>query len=255
MNDAQLQRYSRHLLLAEIDAAGQGRLLKSRALIIGLGGLGSPAALYLAASGVGSLVLSDQDTVELSNLQRQILHATDDLGRNKADSAADAVRALNPDVRVAVHTSALQGEHLNAEVARADVVLDCTDNFLSRQRINSACHALRKPLVSGAALRMAGQLTSFRFDRSPAPCYRCLYPYQDEDQENCSQAGILGPLTGAIGSLQAIEALKILLDFGETLQGRLLQLDARTLTWRHSILKPDPGCPVCAVPRAAGAGS
>jgi len=253
MNEEQIQRYSRHLLLAEIDTAGQERLLGSRALIIGLGGLGSPAALYLAASGLGRLVLCDHDAVELSNLQRQIIHRAADLDRNKAASAADNIRALNPDVRAMAVSSALRGERLDGEIAAADVVLDCTDNFHSRQAINSACRRLKKPLVSGAAIRLAGQLISFRFDLFEAPCYHCLYPYQDEAQETCAQAGILAPVTGVIGSLQAIQALKILLGFGEGLHARLLQFDARSLDWRTSVLRQDPLCPVCATltPQAA----
>jgi len=253
MNDDQLLRYSRHLLLADIDTAGQERLLSSRALIIGLGGLGSPAALYLAASGLGRLVLCDHDAVELSNLQRQIIHRAADLGRNKAASAADTIRALNPEVQAIAVSSALQGDRLEGEIAAADVVLDCTDNFPSRQAINSACRRLKKPLVSGAAIRLAGQLISFRFDLFEDPCYHCLYPYQDDAHETCTQGGILAPVTGVIGSLQAIQALKILLGFGEGLHARLLQFDARGLDWRASTLRQDPLCPVCATPTVQAA--
>lgn len=255
MNDEQLQRYSRHLLLADIDSAGQERLLNSRALIIGLGGLGSPAAMYLAASGVGTLFLSDHDAVELSNLQRQIIHKTGDLGRAKAASAADSLRALNPDVQVVAMPSPLHDEHLDGAIAAADVILDCTDNFTSRQALNLACLRLKRPLVSGAAVGMVGQLISFRFDRFSAPCYRCLYPYQDEAQENCAQAGILAPVTGVIGSLQAIQAIKILLGFGEVLHGQLAQFDGKRLAWRTSTLAQDPACPVCANPARGGPGS
>lgn len=253
MNDAQLQRYSRQVLLAEVDVAGQERLLASRALIIGLGGLGSPAAMYLAASGVGTLALSDCDTVDLSNLQRQVIHKTAALGHNKAASAAETIRALNPEVQAIAIPAALRGASLEHEIAAADVILDCSDNFLSRQAINVACRRLEKPLVSGAALRMAGQLISFRFDRYGGPCYRCLYPYEDEAEENCAQAGILAPVTGVIGSLQAAQALKILLGFGEGLHGMLLQFDAKRLTWRSSALTQDPRCPVCTVPAARAA--
>lgn len=246
MNDEQLRRYSRQVLLAEVDIAGQERLLASRALIIGLGGLGSPAAMYLAASGVGTLMLSDGDVVDLSNLQRQIIHSTASLGNNKAVSAAETVRSLNPEVQAVVIPAALEGASLDREIAAADVILDCSDNFLSRQAINLACRRLKKPLVSGAALRMAGQLISFRFDRLDGPCYRCLYPYEDDGEEGCAQAGILAPVTGVIGSLQAVQALKILLGFGEGLHAVLLQFDAKRLRWRTSTLARDPHCPVCA---------
>lgn len=245
MNDAQLHRYSRHLLLPEIDLDGQEKLLKSRVLLAGLGGLGSPIAMYLAASGIGTLALCDHDVVELSNLQRQILHKTDDIGRNKTASAAETVQALNPGVQVITLPAALAGEQLDAEVGDADLVIDATDNFRTRHALNAACVALKTPLISGSVIRMVGQVTSFRFDTSPSPCYHCLYPERGDNQETCAETGVLAPLAGVIGSLQAIEAIKILLNFGETLQGRLLQIDALTMNWRTSTLKGDPACPIC----------
>jgi len=245
MNDDQLRRYSRHLLLPEIDLEGQDSLLGARVLLVGLGGLGSPIAMYLAASGIGGLVLCDDDAVELSNLQRQILHKTADLGRNKALSAADSVHALNPDIQATIISSKLVGERLIAEVEKADLVIDATDNFPTRHALNEACVTLRTPLISGAVIRMEGQVTSFRFDLTSSPCYHCLYPDQGDLQETCAQTGVLAPLAGVIGSLQAVEAIKILLNIGTSLHGRLLQINARTMAWRTSALKPDPSCPVC----------
>jgi len=245
MNDDQLRRYSRHLLLPEIDLEGQDSLLRARVLLVGLGGLGSPIAMYLAASGIGTLVLCDDDVVELSNLQRQILHQTADLGRNKTLSAADTVHALNPDVQTIIISSKLAGERLHTEVKKADLVIDATDNFPTRHALNAACVTLKTPLISGAVIRMVGQVTSFRFDLSPSPCYHCLYPDQGDVQETCAQTGVLAPLAGVIGSLQAVEAIKVLVGIGDSLRGRLLQIDARNMAWRVSALKPDPTCPVC----------
>ena len=245
MNDTQLRRYSRHLLLPEIDLTGQEKLLRSRILLIGLGGLGSPIAMYLAASGIGTLVLCDHDIVEISNLQRQILHKTNDIGRKKTISAVETVLELNPDIQVIAITSLLEGKRLEEEVAKADLVIDATDNFKTRHALNAACVASKTPLISGSVIRMAGQITSFRFDISSTPCYQCLYPNLNETQETCAESGVLAPVAGAIGSLQAVEAIKILLNIGETLQGRLLQLNARTMTWRTSVLKSDPSCPIC----------
>lgn len=245
MDDAQLRRYSRHLLLPEINLDGQEKLLRSRILLVGLGGLGSPVAMYLAASGVGTLALCDHDRVDSSNLQRQIIHRNSDIGRSKAASAAETVRALNPEVHAIPLPTILTGEQLDQEVSQSDLVIDATDNFESRHILNATCVALKTPLVSGAVIRLAGQITSFRFDLSPRPCYHCLYPAQGEDQATCAEAGVLAPLAGVIGSLQAVEALKILLNIGETLQGHLLRIDARSLQWRLSTLKADPACPIC----------
>jgi adenylyltransferase/sulfurtransferase len=199
----------------------------------------------LAASGVGTLVLCDHDVVDLSNLQRQILHKTADIDRSKTDSAAESLRALNPEVKVIAISSKLAGKRLAEEVREADVVIDATDNFAARYALNAACVELKTPLISGSASRLRGQVATFRFDLHCGPCYHCLYSDQGNDEETCSQTGVLGPVVGIIGSLQATEAIKILLNLGDTLHGRLLQFDALTTTWRTSILKADPYCPIC----------
>lgn len=248
MDDAQLSRYSRHLLLPEIDTQGQESLLRSRALLVGLGGLGSPAALYLAASGVGTLVICDHDRVDLSNLQRQILHAGPDIGRPKTESAHARLSALNPDIELISLPRKLEGAELEHEVRLADVVIDASDNFATRYALNAACVAARKPLVSGSAIRMQGQVTVFRADKNPSPCYHCLYPEGDGPEENCAQSGVFAPLVGLIGSIQAAEALKILLGLDDALWGRLLRVDARTMDFRGARLKADPHCPVCTQP-------
>lgn len=245
MNDDQLRRYSRHLLLPEIDLQGQEKLLKSKILIIGLGGLGSPVSMYLAASGIGTLVLCDHDVVDLSNLQRQILHKTTDVSLSKTDSAAESLHDLNPEVRLITISSKLEGQRLIEEAHDADIVIDATDNFPTRYALNEACIATKTPLISGSAVRMTGQVTTFRFDISPSPCYHCLYPDQGNIPETCAETGVLAPLVGIIGSIQATEAIKILLNLGQTLHGRLLQVDARTMAWRTSQLKGDPECPIC----------
>lgn len=244
MDRAQLQRYSRHILLPQIDLAGQERLLASTALIIGLGGLGSPAALYLAASGVGRLILNDHDVVELGNLQRQILHATADLGRRKTESAKEHLGALNPDIEITTIERRLDAAGLSREVARADVVLDATDNFDIRFALNRACVRARVPLVWGAVIRMQGQATTFDFRRDDGPCLACLYPERTplEMDEGCAAGGVLAPVAGIIGSLMATEALKVLLGTGDTLNGRLLSVDAAGMDWRQSRLGRDPYC-------------
>jgi len=246
MNDQQLQRYSRQILLPQIDYEGQQRLLDSHALIIGLGGLGSPASLYLAAAGVGHLTLVDFDTVDLSNLQRQIVHRTNDLGRPKIESARDNLASLNPDIRIDTLPGPLDDETLRAAVGAADVVLDCTDNFAARHSINRACVAERKPLVSAAAIRLEGQLSVFDTRKEISPCYHCLYREDGEEAETCTRNGILAPVVGSLGTLQALEAIKVLLGLGETLVGRLLLFDALTFDLRTLKLKRDPACPVCA---------
>lgn len=247
MNDTQLSRYSRHLLLPEIDTRGQEVLLRARVLIVGLGGLGSPAAMYLAASGVGTLVLCDSDHVELSNLQRQILHTTPDIGEAKTTSARARLQALNPDIRLVGVTSRLEGAELERHIRQADLVIDCSDNFTTRYALNAGCVATRIPLVLGAAIRMRGQVSVFRADKSPSPCYRCLYPESEGDEhDSCARSGVFAPLTGIVGSIQAAEAIKVLLDIGETLEGGLLHIDARTMQFRRARLRADPDCPVCA---------
>ncbi len=243
-----LQRYSRHLILPQIDVAGQQTLLDSHALIIGAGGLGSAAALYLAAAGVGHLSLADSDALELSNLQRQILHRSADVGRAKAESARDTLHALNPDVQVEALHERLQGQRLLDQVQAADVVLDGSDNFPTRFAVNAACVAARKPLVSGAAIRFEAQLAVFTPGQNDSPCYRCLYREEGEAQETCENAGILGPLVGVIGSLQAVEALKLLLGLGSPSAGRLLVFDALSLKFKEFKLKRDPDCPACGRP-------
>lgn len=247
MDDAQLLRYSRHLLLDEIGIAGQERLSAARALIIGAGGLGSPVSLYLAAAGVGRIVLCDHDHVEPTNLQRQIAHDLESLGVNKAESAARRMRAMNPDIEVIPLPQRLEGEVLLEEVESADVVLDCSDNFATRHAINRACVAFRKPLVSGAAVRFDGQISVFDPRQPHAPCYACLFPEEAGGGEmRCAEFGVFAPLVGVVGSMQAAEALKLIMDIGASLSGRLLLYNALDAEWRSIRLKKDPACPVCA---------
>ncbi|MFC3116023.1 HesA/MoeB/ThiF family protein [Cellvibrio fontiphilus] len=245
MNDEQLLRYSRQIMLPDVDLDGQEKLLAARVLIIGLGGLGSPVAMYLAAAGVGHLVLADFDAVDLTNLQRQIVHTGARLGMNKAVSAAQALRELNPEVRVDCIEQVLDAENLAEQIASAHVVVDCTDNFATRFAINAACVAAKVPLVSGAAIRLEGQVAVFDSRSATAPCYRCLYA-EDSDDLTCAANGVLAPLVGIIGSMQALETIKLICGFGTTLAGRLLLLDARHSQWRELALPKDPQCPVCA---------
>ncbi len=244
MNDQQLLRYSRQIMLPAIDIEGQERLLASRVLIIGLGGLGSPVAMYLAAAGVGTLVLVDFDRVDLSNLQRQIAHTNGRVGQPKVASAKETLQALNPECRIETIDQMLEGKALAAEVAKADLVIDCCDNFATRFAINATCVVARTPLVSGAAIRMEGQVSVFS-GQPGGPCYRCLYHDEGSEDETCSENGVLAPLVGIIGSVQATEAIKVLTGAGETLIGRLLVLDALQMEWRTLKLKADPDCPVC----------
>ena len=245
MEDEQLLRYSRQIMLPQIDIAGQTRLANASVLIIGLGGLGSPAAMYLASAGVGKLIISDFDVVELSNLQRQILHTSTDIGRLKTDSARDTLQALNPEVEVITLSQRLSEADLQMQIADADLVLDASDNFATRFLLNDICVQLGKPLVMGAAIRMEGQVAVFRHDRTESACYRCLYPDAAQVDETCSETGILAPVVGIIGCIQATEALKLLLDIGETLQNRLLILDGLRMEWRKLKLRKDPHCPSC----------
>lgn len=246
MQDQQLLRYSRQIMLPEFDIDGQSRLLESTALIIGLGGLGSPVAMYLAAAGVGHLILVDYDEVELSNLQRQIIHHTDDLGEKKVASAQASIVALNPEIHIETFDHALEDDALLAQIQRADVVLDCTDNFTSRFAINAACVQSKTPLVSAAAIRFEAQITVFDPRDSESPCYRCLYSDAAMEAETCSQTGVFAPLLGIMGSMQALEAMKMLTSTGRTLQGRLMIFDALGSEWNTLRFKRDPGCPVCA---------
>jgi adenylyltransferase/sulfurtransferase len=245
LSDGELLRYSRQILLAQVDIAGQLRLKESRVLIVGLGGLGSPVALYLAAAGVGELHLADFDRVDLSNLQRQVLHDETLIGQGKVDSALQRLGALNPEVRLVPLREALDADSLAARVAAVDLVLDCSDNFTTRAAVNAACVAMGRPLVSGAAIRLEGQLSVFDPRRAESPCYHCLYGEGSEAELSCSEAGVLGPVVGLVGSLQALEALKLLAGFGEPLVGRLLLVDAAGSRFRELRVKRDPGCPVC----------
>ncbi len=245
MHDEQLQRYSRQMLLAQIGLEGQRTLLNSRVLIIGLGGLGSPLAMYLAAAGVGHLVIADDDRVDLSNLQRQIMHRTSDIGRAKTDSARDTLLALNPESRVTAFNKRLTEDELAHEVQHADVVADASDNFATRFALNAACVRAKKPLVSGAAIRMEGQVAVFDLRRADSPCYRCLYRDGPGGEEGCTALGVLAPVPGIIGSIQAVEVIKLLLGIGDSLNGRLLLLDALSMEWRTVKLRKDPACPVC----------
>ncbi|WP_341939460.1 HesA/MoeB/ThiF family protein [Marinimicrobium sp. C2-29] len=245
MNDEQLLRYSRHIMLPEVDIEGQERLLEAKVLIVGLGGLGSPVAMYLAASGVGELWLADHDEVDLSNLQRQIAHTTERIGEPKVMSAAAALRALNPETRIEPLVEKLSGEALTARVREVDLVVDATDNFSVRYAINQACVATRTPLVSGAAIRLEGQVAVFDSREPTSPCYRCLYSVSEDEQLSCAASGVLAPLVGVIGSMQALEAVKLLAGIGRSLAGRLLLFDASTSQWREMKLPRDPECPVC----------
>jgi molybdopterin-synthase adenylyltransferase len=247
MNDDQLLRYSRHILLDEIGVEGQERISNGRALIVGAGGLGSPVALYLASAGVGTLALADHDTVDLTNLQRQIMHTTASVGTPKVASGAAAIARINAETKVETIQSRLEGTALDAEVARADVVLDCTDNFATRHAINHACVRHRKPLVSGAGVRFDGQLSVFDTRRAESPCYACLFPEHAETEElRCAVLGVFAPVTGIIGTMQAAEALKVLAGVGEPAIGRLVMLDALTMDVRTVRFKRDPACAVCA---------
>jgi molybdopterin-synthase adenylyltransferase len=246
MNDDQLLRYSRHILLPEIDVDGQAALLAARVLIIGAGGLGSPAAMYLASAGVGEIVLCDGDTVDLTNLQRQILHSEHSVGQPKVESGRTTLARLNHETRVdAVHRR-LEGGELAAQVARASVVLDCSDNFATRHEVNRACVEHRIPLVSGAAIQFSGQVSVFDLRQADKPCYHCLFPQgEDVEEMRCAVMGVLAPLTGLVGSIQAIEAIKLIAGCGQALIGRLLIIDALGMEMRTMRYGRDPACPVC----------
>lgn len=246
MNDEQLLRYSRHILLDEIGIEGQNRIISAHALIIGAGGLGSPAALYLASAGVGRITLADDDTVDLTNLQRQIIHTQERIGQAKALSGKIALAQINPEVIVEPLTQRLAGEQLESLVSEADVVLDCCDNFATRHAVNAACVKHKTPLVSGAAIRFSGQLSVFDTRRENAPCYHCLFPEAEASEETrCAIMGVFAPLTGIIGAMQAAEALKVISGAGEPAVGRLLLLDALTMEWRSVKYGKDTQCAVC----------
>ena len=244
MNDDQLLRYSRQIMLPQVDLAGQEKLLASRTLIIGAGGLGSPAAMYLAAAGIGQLAIADFDVVDLSNLQRQLLHHSNDIGRKKTASARETLLSINPDIQVTAIPRALQGDELDEQVRLAAVVLDCSDNFATRFTVNTACVRQRTPLVSGAAIRLEGQLAVFDSRKENSPCYDCLYKEGENEEQTCAETGVLSPLVGIIGSMQALEAIKVILSLGNNLTGRLVIFDALQHEWRTLTLPRDPACPV-----------
>ena len=247
MNDDQLLRYSRHVLLNELGVEGQERLMASHALVIGAGGLGSPVALYLGTAGVGRITIVDDDTVDVTNLQRQIAHDMSRVGQPKAVSAAQTIGEINPEVQVRAIRLRADPQHLDEWVATTDVVLDCSDNFGTRQAVNAACVAHRKPLVSGAAIGFDAQISVYDTRQPDAPCYACLFPAEAAPEEvRCATMGVFAPLVGIIGSMQAAEALKLLAGVGSSLAGRLQMLDARSMEWTEIRTSRDPGCKVCA---------
>ena len=245
MKDEELLRYSRQIMLPEIEVGGQERLLNSRVLIVGLGGLGCPVAMYLAAAGVGELVLADFDQVDLSNLQRQIAHTTDRVGMNKVDSAKATIKALNPEIKVTCISTRMVSTELYREIEQADIVVDCTDNFTIRFEINEHCVVTKTPLVSGAAIRLEGQLLIYDPRVESSPCYRCLYDTAEEGTLNCAENGVAAPVVGVIGSIQATEAIKLIIGLGESLAGHLLVFDAKYMDWKKLRLKKNPKCPTC----------
>lgn len=245
MNDHQLLRYSRQILLPQIDIAGQQKLLDARALLIGLGGLGSPAAMYLAAAGVGRLVLNDFDAVDLSNLQRQIVHDSDSIGLSKVESAKQTLLRMNPEIQIDTLGHRLEGDELLGQVAGSDVVLDCSDNFATRFAVNRACVATGTPLVSGAVIRFEGQVSVFTPGAGDSPCYNCLYPDHGELADSCVRNGVVAPLPGIIGAMQALEAIKLIAGIGQSLRGRLLLFDALAMEWQQMKLRKNPACPTC----------
>ncbi len=248
MKDQQLLRYSRHILLDDIDIAGQEKLLAAHALIIGAGGLGSPAALYLASAGIGKITLVDDDTVDLTNLQRQIMHTSARVGQLKVDSGRQALQEINPDIEINAINERVNDVSLSALVSQATVVLDCSDNFATRHAVNRTCVEHKVPLVSGAAIRFDGQISVFDTRSPQAPCYACLFPPDQHFEEvQCSTMGVFSPLVGIIGSMQAAEALKLVAQIGTSLAGRLQILDARTMEWSAIRLTRNAACPVCGI--------
>jgi adenylyltransferase/sulfurtransferase len=245
MNDNQLLRYSRQIMLPQIDIEGQQKLLAAKVLIVGAGGLGSPAAIYLAAAGVGTLTIYDDDVVDLSNLQRQIAHHTPDIGLDKVISSRETLNKLNPDVNVITVKQRLAGEQLDEEVKKADVVLDCSDNFMTRFAINAACVTHQTPLVSGAAIRFEGQVSVFTSGKNDSPCYNCLYQSDGEELQNCATNGVIAPITGIVGSIQALEAMKLIVGKGDTLTGRLLLIDGLGMEFNTMKFKKNTDCPTC----------
>ncbi len=246
MNDEQLLRYSRHILLPEIGVEGQDAILGAKVLIVGAGGLGSPVAMYLASAGVGKIVIADDDTVDLTNLQRQILHSAETVGQPKVESARTTLHRINPLANIVPLHTRLEGAALDAQVDAADVVLDCCDNFATRHAVNRACVKYRKPLVSGAAIRFDGQVSVFDMRDPGAACYHCLFPEgEDIEEVRCAVMGVFAPIVGMIGTTQAAEALKLIIGCGKPLTGRLLLLDGLAMEWRSVGFGRDPGCAVC----------
>lgn len=244
MNDDQLLRYSRQIMLPAFGIEGQQKLLETSVLIVGLGGLGSPVAMYLAAAGVGRLILVDDDQVDLSNLQRQIAHTNDRIGQPKVESAKITLQALNPEIKVETIAERLDTSMLQTIISGIDLVVDCCDNFATRFALNESCCQHRVPLVSGAAIRMEGQISLFS-GQPGGPCYQCLYPPDGTEDQRCVENGVLAPVVGIIGAMQATEAIKALTGLGEVLNGRLLLLDANRMSWRELKISADPACPVC----------
>lgn len=252
MNDDQLLRYSRHILLDDVGIEGQQRLVDSHVLVVGAGGLGSPVALYLAASGVGHITIADHDTVDLTNLQRQIAHTTARVGHPKVESASQAMLALNPEVRVTALATKLDAAQLDGLVPTVQVVVDCCDNFETRQAVNAACVTHKVPLVSGAAIRMDGQLAVYDARDDKSPCYACIFPPDHAPEEvRCATMGVLAPLVGVIGTVQAMETVKLLTGIGSRLTGHLQMLDGRDMAWNEIRLQRNPSCPVCGTSQSA----
>jgi molybdopterin-synthase adenylyltransferase len=252
MNEEQLERYCRHILLPEIDIAGQEKLLQSSVLIIGMGGLGAPAAMYLASSGIGHLIICDDDQVELNNIQRQIIYHTGNIGQQKVDAARKTLSDINPHIKIETIGKRLNSTNLAQQVRRADVIIDSSDNFSTRFDINTACVNEKKPQISGAVVRFTGQVCVFRNDLYQGPCYHCLYPdllHEHQETQSCHQAGVLAPVAGVIGTIVCSEALKLLLHIGDINKPYLLKFDALTMALRKTSLVKDPKCPVCSISR------
>ena len=246
--EEQIERYSRHIILPEVGAEGQSKLLESKVFMIGAGGLGSPVAYYLAAAGVGTIGMADADVVDMSNLQRQIIHNQDRVGMPKVESARETIQALNPDVTVKTYNYRIEADNVRDIVREYDLIIDGCDNFPTRFLVNDACYFEKKPLVSGAMFRFEGQVATFKpHQQKDAPCYRCLYPEPPPAGlvPSCSEAGILGALAGAVGTIQAVEAVKELLGIGDSLAGKLMVFDALRMEWKKLKLRKDPGCPLC----------
>ena len=245
MNDQELLRYSKQIMLLQIDIEGQQKIIDSTILIIGMGGLGSPSALYLAAAGVGHIMIADFDQVELSNLQRQIIHRTSDIGDDKVNSAKSKLLELNPNIKVTIANELVHTDNLSSLIKGVDIVLDGTDNFESRFEINKACVEFQKPLISAAVIRLEGQISVFKGYEKDQPCYQCLYSEEGSGRENCAENGVLAPVAGLIGTIQALQAIKVLLNLGEQLCGVLMLVDALDLSFRKVKIVKDSECPIC----------